>query len=127
MERFPNILKESDKYPDFQKVGKIDISAFNGLLYLCTGFRLNLRETREICDHESSHDIFSTTMSYIRFQFIRKFITFDGKSTRNDRWDMDKFACLRELFKLMNDQNAKCRFPLPFALQLMKRYIHSME
>ena len=113
MERFPNLLKESDKCPDFQKVDKIGILAFNGLLYLCTAFRLNLRETIEISNHESPLDIFSATMSYIRFQFIHKFVTFDGRSPRNDRWEMDKFACLRELFKLMNDQNAKCRFPPP--------------
>ena len=113
MEGFANLLEESDKYPHFRKVDKIDISSFIGLLYLRAAFRLNLRETLEIWNHESSHDIFSSTMSYNRFQFIRKFITFDDKPTRNDRWKSDKFACLRELFEMMNEQNSKCRFPSP--------------
>ena len=113
MERFSDLLKESDKYPHFRKVDKIDISAFIGLLYLRAAFRLNLRETLQIWNHESSHDIFSATMLYNRFQFIHKLITFDDKSTRNDRWKMDKFSCLWEQFELMNERNARCRFPSP--------------
>ena len=45
MERFSDLLKESDKYLNFRKVDKIDITAFIGLLYLRAAFRLNLRET----------------------------------------------------------------------------------
>ena len=67
MERFSDILKECDKYPHFRKVDKIDISAFIGLLYLRAAFRLNLCETLEIWNHESSHDIFCATMPYNRF------------------------------------------------------------
>ena len=52
-------------------------------------------------------------MSYNRFQFIRRFITFDDKSTRGDRWKSDKFACLTESFEMMNEQNSKRRFPSP--------------
>ena len=113
MERFSGLLRESDECPHFWKVDKIDISSFIGLLYLREAFRLHLRETLEIWNHESSHGIFSATMSYNPYQFIRKFITFDDKSTHNDRWRMDKFACLQELFKLMNERNVKCRFPSP--------------
>ena len=113
MERFADLLEESDKYPHFRKVDKMDISAFIGLLYLRAAFRLNLQETLEIWNHESAHDIFAATMSYNRFQFIRRFITFDDKSTRGDRWKSDKFACLRELFEMMNEQNSKRRFPSP--------------
>ena len=113
MERFPDLLKESGKYRHFWKVDKINISVFIGLLYLRAAFRLNLRETLEIWNHETSHEIFSATMSYNRFQFIRKFITFDDKSTRNNQWKMDKFACLREQFELMNERNTKCCFPSP--------------
>ena len=39
MERF--LLKESDKYPHFRKVDKVDISAFIGFLYLRAVFCLN--------------------------------------------------------------------------------------
>ena len=111
MERFSNFLKEIDKYLHFQKVGKIDILAFIRLLYLHSAFRLNLCETVEIWNHKSSHNIFSKAMPYNQFQFILKFIPFDNKSTCNNQWIMDKFACLWELFKLNNEQNGKCRFP----------------
>ena len=113
MERFTDLLEESDKYPHFRKVDKMDISAFIGLLYLRTAFRLNLQETLEIWNHESARDVFAMTMLYNRFQFIRRFITFDDKSTRGDRWKSDKFACQRELFEMMNEQNSKRRFPSP--------------
>ena len=83
MERFSNLFKETDKYPNFWKVGKIDISPFIELLYLSVVFRLHLRETLEIWNHESSHKISSTKIPYNWFQFICKIITFDDKSTRN--------------------------------------------
>ena len=113
MERFSDLLEESDKYPHFRKVDKMDLSAFIGLLYLRAAFRLNLQETLEIWNHESAQDIFATTMSYNRVQFIQRFITFNDKSTRGDRWKSDKFACLRELFEMMNEQNSKRCFPSP--------------
>ena len=113
MERLADLLEESDIYPHFLKVDKMDISAFIGLLYLRAAFRLNLQETLEIWNHESAHDIFAATMSYNWFQFIGRFITFDDKSTRGDCWKSDKFACLRELFEMINEQNSKRRFPSP--------------
>ena len=70
VERFSDLLKESDKYQHFRKVNKTDISAFIGLLYLRAVFRLNLRETLEIWNHKTSDQIFGATMSYNRFQFI---------------------------------------------------------
>ena len=53
-----------------------------------------------IWHHESSNDL-----------FISRFITFDGKASRAERWKTDKFACMRELFELMNAGNVKCRYP----------------
>ena len=72
-----------------------------------------MRNTRDLWFHESAHDIFSAAISWNRFHFICKFITFDDNPKRNDRWKNDKYACMRELFKKMNVQNAKRRFPLP--------------
>ena len=113
MEWFSTLLAERDKYLHFQKVDKVDISAFIGLLYIRAAFRINMRDTREISTLQSSNDVFSATMSCNRFQFICKFIKFDGKPTRNDLWKSNKYGCLRELFEMMNEQNVKCRFPSP--------------
>ena len=50
-------------------------------------------------------------MSWNRFHVMCKFITFDDKPTRSDRWKNDKYACRRELFKKINVLNAKRWFP----------------
>ena len=72
-----------------------------------------MRNTRDLWFHESAHQIFAATISWNRFHFICKFITSDDKPTWNDRWKNDKYACMREMLKKMNLQNAKRRFPLP--------------
>ena len=79
LEQFSTLLAESNKCPDFWKVDEVDISF--GLLYLWAAFRVNLWETWETEANKSSNNIFSATMSFNRFQFIHKFITFDDKST----------------------------------------------
>lgn len=53
-------------------------------------------------------------MSWSQFLFISKFITYDNKATRDDRWKYDKYACIREFFEMMNEKNPKCRYPSAF-------------
>ena len=52
-----------------------------------------------IGNHESSYDMITATMSKNRFKFISRFITFDDKLTKADRWKNDKFTCMKELFE----------------------------
>ena len=52
-------------------------------------------------------------MSFHRFKFICHLITFDDKDTRNDCWNTDKFACMRELFEDMYEKNTRMRHPFP--------------
>ena len=52
-------------------------------------------------------------MSLHRFKLICCLIAFDDKETRNDPWENDKFACMRELFENMNERNARMRHPSP--------------
>ena len=88
------------------------MKAFVGILYLRAAFQLNLLDWEIIWNHESAHDIFGTTVSVNRFKFICRFGTFDDKTTRQDRWKNDKFACMREIFEAMNSRNANMRYPL---------------
>ena len=53
-----------------------------------------------------------TFLSVNRFKFICCFCTFDDKTTHQDRWKNDKFACMREIFEAMNSRNASMRCPL---------------
>ena len=111
-ERFSDVLEVSTKYTHFRLIDYMDIRAFFGILYLRATLRVKLMSTSTIWHHKSSNDLFSATMFHSRFKFITRFIAFDDKASRTDRWKTDKFACMRELFELMNADNAKCRYPL---------------
>ena len=104
-------LMDSDRYPHFKFVDRIDMKSFIRILYLRAAFRLNLLDREIIWDHESAHDIFGATMSVNRFKFICCFCTFDDKTTRQGRWKNDKFACMREIFEAMDSRNASMRCP----------------
>ena len=62
-------------------------------------------------------------MSLNRFKFICCFCTFDDKTTLQDRWKNDKFACMREIFEAMNSCNANMTCPL--ALLAVDETLHS--
>ena len=98
-ERFSAVLAKSDKYAYIREVDSDDIRAYIGIMYLRAAFRVNLLNRSTIWNHESAHDIFSATMLEKCFEFISRFITFDDKASRPERWKSDKFACLRELFE----------------------------
>ena len=70
LEKFEDLLEDSDKYPHFKLVDWINMKAFIGILYLRAAFRLNLLDREIIWNHESFHDIFGATMSVNRFKFI---------------------------------------------------------
>ena len=91
----------------------MDIRVFKDILYLRAALRVNLMSTSTIWHHKSSNDMFSATMSHSYFKFISCFITFIDKTSRTEHWKTDKFACMREMFELMNVGNVKCRYPSP--------------
>ena len=111
--KLSDVLDTSSKYTHFALVDYIDIRAYLGILYLRAAFRVNQMNSSTIWHHESLNDLFSATMSNSRFKSISRFITFDDKSSRADRWKTDKFACMRNLFEMMNIRNTKCRYPSP--------------
>ena len=106
-----HLIENSNKYTSYKKVDVIDIRTFFGILYLRAAFKLNLMNQNIIWNHEAAHSIFGAGMSLSRFQFITRFVTFDDKETREDRWQYDKFACMRELFEAVNVNNAPARYP----------------
>ena len=98
---FADVFDESDKYTHFRLIHGNDILAYIGLLYLRGALNVNLQNTRDLWFHDLN-DLFAATMLWNRFHFISKFITFDNKATRYDCWKYDKYACIRELFEMMN-------------------------
>ena len=91
-----------------------DIKSYFGLMYLRASLKQNLFSSRNIWYHESANDIFAATMTLNRSSFITRFIQFDDKITRNERWKYDKFACIREFFEEVNKNNARYRYPSPY-------------
>ena len=114
MTRFHDVLKESSKYTYVKETDLIELKALIGLLYLRAALQLNIFKKREIFFHESSHQIFAATMSYNRFAFLIRFLEFNDKETRQQRWRKDKFAAIREFFMKMNQNNGRCHNPLRY-------------
>ena len=106
-----DMIDDSDKYSFYKKVDLIDIKAFLGLLYLRARLKLNMFDLETIWHHETANDFFEATMSLNRFVFISRFITFDEKSTRAERWRYDKSACMRFFFESFNKNISKFRYP----------------
>ena len=55
--------------------------------------------------------LFEATMSLNRFTFISRFITFDDKNTRPERWRHDKILCMRSFFEIFSRNIATARYP----------------
>ena len=73
--------------------------------------KVNLRSGYDIWYHESLKDIFVASLSWKRFSFL---VWFDDKTTRPERWNLDRLACIRDIFQDINKRNASVRYPLPF-------------
>ena len=80
-------------------------------MYSHAALKQNLRDSRSIWYHESLNPIFVATMSLNRFRFITRFIQFDDRSTQEECKMYDKFACFRDFFEKVNENNAKWRYP----------------
>ena len=90
-----------------------ELKAYFGTLYLRAALKQNLRDSYTIWYHESSCSISPATMSLNHFSFITRFLQFDDRSTREERKKYDKFACFRDFFEKVNENNAKARYPSP--------------
>ena len=56
-----------------------------------------------IWDDKIGHPIFRATMSKMRFVFLASSLCMDDSSTRDDRWQTDRFAAAREFWNLFID------------------------
>ena len=89
-----DMIDDSDKYSFYKKVDLINMKAFLGLLYLRARLKLNMLDCETIWHHETANNLFEATMPLNRFIYISRFIIFDEKSTGEERWGYDKFACV---------------------------------
>ena len=68
--------------------------------------------------------MYSSITSLDRFKFIKRIITFDDFTIRNDRWKKDKFVVFREVFEMFNKQCVRNYSPDDF-LTIDERLYHS--
>ena len=83
-------------------VDRIDVLSVIGLLYLRGLYGLNKHDVRLLFSHDRGIPIFGATMSRLRFLFIMRHFSFDDVNTREKRWKYDRFAALRQAFKMCN-------------------------
>ena len=96
--KFENIIVNSNKYTHCGITDLTEIKAFIGIFYIHVALKVNIHNSNQIWYHESSDDLFVTTMSLKRFCFLTRFTEFDDKGSREKRWHFDKFACIKRFF-----------------------------
>ena len=89
------------KVPDYTNI--MEFKAFLGLWYARAFFQWNYTDTESLWNMSTSNPIFGATMSKRRFKQLLMFLTFDDRSTRQQRFRMDKGAAVRHMFETFND------------------------
>ena len=105
IEEAMNRLENTDKYPykSYVKIiDDVDLRAFIGIMYLRGLYGLNRHNTRVLFSDRHGMPVFGATMSRLRFEFILKYLSLDDDTTREDRWQQDRFAAMREFFEECN-------------------------
>ena len=102
---------ENDKITFTKPTDIPEIRALVGLFYLCGALKQNLHSAKDLFYHDSSCDVFAATMNYRRFYFLCQKVQFDEKETRGERWRMDLFTALRNIFESFNVNCATLRIP----------------
>ena len=90
------------------------MKAFIGIFYIRAALKVNIHNSNQIWYYESPNDLFAATMLLKKFYFLTWFIEFNDKASREESWQFDKFACIRDFFETVNEKNASMRSPSPY-------------
>lgn len=102
----------SEKKKPYHKLTEVsEIKAFLGLLYARGLMNLNHQNAANLFLQGIGHPIFTATMSHGRFTFLHSTITFDDFETRNKRFQGDRFAAIRNIFEMFNNNCSKALQP----------------
>ena len=93
--------KPQVKNPDYTDI--MEFKAFVGLWYARALFEWNYIDTERLWNVSTSNPIFVGTMSRRRFKQLLMFLTFDDRSTRQERFRTDRGAAIRQMFETFND------------------------
>ena len=95
------------KHTHVKRVDVMEMRAFIGILYLRAAMKMNIRSTEEMFLHESSPDIFQATMSYKRYYFLIRLISF-GASTQADRFKIASTHATERFLKTRTREMQRC-------------------
>ena len=91
-----------------------ELLAFFGFFYARGLLHHNLMDIENLFSEKVGHQIYSSTISLNLFKFMKRMITFNDSTTRNDRWKKDKFSAFREVLEMFNKQCARNYLPDDF-------------
>ena len=113
LSKFPdNFVAQDSRYSHMKEVTVEEIYAFIGL-YLYRGlYKLNTLFVDKLFSNDFGPPIFGATMSRNRFVFIRAHLSFDGKTTRENRLQHDRFVVMREVFEVFSFECMSCLVPV---------------
>ena len=77
-----------------------EVKAYLGLAFLRGYFQWNYWSAKKVW---KSHPLFPATMTLNRFVYINRHITLDEIDTREERWKLDRFTAVREIFERFNE------------------------
>ena len=111
--KFEDVIVNTNKFTHCDITDLTEMKAFTGIFYIRAALKVNTCNSNQICYHDSSNDLFAATVLLKRFHFLTRFIESD-KASREERWQFNKFACIREFFETVNETNASTRSSSPY-------------
>ena len=104
-------IGESDKYSWIKTTDIIELKALFGLVYFRGLLGGNHNSVESLFSEIQGHYIFSEVMSKNRFKFLLSQLTFDDYQDRQERWKLDWFAAIRDVWESFNDNLGKYLVP----------------
>ena len=99
-------FNESNNYTWVKKTDRVEIDALFGLMYFRRILGVNLHITDRLFSNDS-HFSFGAIMSKIHFRFLKDQICFDNPQETTQLWEADRFAAIREIWRIFNSNLSK--------------------
>ena len=107
----PEVIAQKNLGTVTKECTMIEMSVFIGLFLYRGLWKQNTLSINKLFSEKYGPPIYAATMSRNRFVFLLKHICFDDERTRDERWNEDRFAAIRELFESFNNECMSCLVP----------------
>ena len=103
-------IGESDKYSWIKTTDIVELKVLIGLMYFRGLLGGNHNSVESLFSDTQGHYIFSV-MSNNPFKFLLSHLTFNDYQDRQERWKLDQFAAIRDVWQSFNDNLGKYLSP----------------